>query len=301
MGKPAQKSRMVKVAGKDVLWILDHVNNANVAADHLAAKTSGVAWGKGLCVACKGAKLLCGKTRCPLIVRLQYYFRTMPLIEGTDVDGASPPGVFVGRIGYPYVYAGPLVPPVHEDTSLYDLPEYWFGKSIDEIVGFRSMLIRGKHRVHVRKFEDAGKVLDNTRELALAAGPIDVELALKKRPSRRFVLDDGVQPFGPSAVIRDLNVDGGRWHHQIEKAYGDTDLKAADAVLDLYGKGVFVSRIQRALQGHDQPDQDFPGNQRVSHLRVNVSRQPLRDLDDSRCLELRSYGSLVSRNGVEPQ
>jgi len=247
MGKPAQKSRMVKVAGKDVLWILDHVNNANVAADHLAAKTSGVAWGKGLCVACKGAKLLCGKTRCPLIVRLQYYFRTMPLIEGTDVDGASPPGVFVGRIGYPYVYAGPLVPPVHEDTSLYDLPEYWFGKSIDEIVGFRSMLIRGKHRVHVRKFEDAGKVLDNTRELALAAGPIDVELALKKRPSRRFVLDDGVQPFGPSAVIRDLNVDGGRWHHQIEKAYGDTDLKAADAVLDLYAKGVFVSRIQRAF------------------------------------------------------
>ncbi len=247
MGKPAQKARTVKVAGKDVLWILDHVNNPNITADHLVAKTSGVAWGKGLCVACKGAKLLCGKTRCPLIVRLQYYFRTMPLIEGTDVDGASPPGVFVGRIGYPYVYAGPLVPPVHEDTSLYDLPEYWFGKSIDEIVGFRSMLIRGKHRVHVRKFEDAGKVLDNTRELALSAGPIDVELALKKRPSRRFVLDDGVQPFGPSAVIRDLNVDGGRWHHQIEKAYGDTDLKAADAVLDLYEKGVFVSRIQRAF------------------------------------------------------
>jgi len=34
------------------------------------------------------------------------------------------------------VYAGPLVPPVHEDTSLFDLPELWFGKSIDEILGF---------------------------------------------------------------------------------------------------------------------------------------------------------------------
>jgi len=253
MRKLPKKSRMVKVSGKDALWILDLIDNPAVAADldynadYLVAKTSGVAWGKGLCVACKGAKYLCGKTRCPLIVRLKYYFQTVPLIEGTDVDGASPPGVFVGRIGYPYVYAGPLVPPVHEDTSLYDSPESWFGKSIDEIVSFRSMLIRGKHRVHVRKFEDAGKIMERTRELALSARSIDVELALKKIPSRRFVLDAEVQPFGPSALIKDLNVGSGRWDHQIEKAYDDTDLKAADAVLDLYEKGVLVSKIQRAF------------------------------------------------------
>ncbi len=253
MGNPARKSRMVKVPGKDARWILDLLDNPDLAADldtnadHLVAKASGVAWGKGLCVACKGAKFLCGKTRCPLVVRLKYYFRTVPLITGTDVDGASPPGVFVGRIGYPYVYAGPLVPPVHEDTSLYDLPELWFGKSIDEIVGFRSMLIRGKRRVHVRKFEDAGKIIDKTRELALAADPIDVELALKKKPSRRFVLDDEVQPFGPSALIRDLSIGSSHWDHQIEKAYGDTDLKAADAVVNLYERGVLVSKIQRAF------------------------------------------------------
>ena len=253
MRKLPKKSRMVKVSGKDALLILDLIDNPAVAADldynadYLVAKTSGVAWGKGLCVACKGAKYLCGKTRCPLIVRLKYYFQTVPLIEGTDVDGASPPGVFVGRIGYPYVYAGPLVPPVHEDTSLYDSPESWFGKSIDEIVSFRSILIRGKHRVHVRKFEDAGKIMERTRELALSARSIDVELALKKIPSRRFVLDAEVQPFGPSALIKDLNVGSGRWDHQIEKAYDDTDLKAADAVLDLYEKGVLVSKIQRAF------------------------------------------------------
>jgi len=253
MRKLAKKSRMVKVSGKDALWILDLIDNPAVAAnlnynaDYLLAKTSGVAWGKGLCVACKGAKYLCGKTRCPLIVRLKYYFQTVPLIEGTDVDGASPPGVFVGRIGYPYVYAGPLVPPIHEDTSLYDSPESWFGKSIDEIVSFRSMLIRGKHRVHVRKFEDAGKIMERTRELALSARSIDVELALKKIPSRRFVLDAEVQPFGPSALIKNLNVGSGHWDHQIEKAYNDTDLKAADAVLGLYEKGVLVSRIQRAF------------------------------------------------------
>ena len=246
-------ARKPRKTSKDNLWLLQLVDDPNIAADlshnadYLAAKASGVAWGKGLCVVCKGAKFLCGKTRCPLVVRLKYYFRTTPLIQGTHVDGASPPGVFVGRFGYPYVYAGPLVPPVHEDTSLYDLPELWFGKSIDEIVGFRSMLVRGKHRVHVRRFEDAGKIMDRTRELALSDSSVDVELALKKRPQRRFILDDEVQPFGPSALVRDLSVGTSRWDHHIEKAYGDTDLKAAEAVTTLYERGVLVTKIQRAF------------------------------------------------------
>lgn len=229
------------------------LDNPNVAADlnynvdYLIAKARGVAWGKGLCVACKGGKFLCGKTRCPLLVRARFYLKAMPLVRGLGVDGASPPSVFVGRIGYPYVYAGPLVPPVHEDTSLYDLPELWFGKSIDEIVGFRSMLIRGKHRVHVKKFEEAGKIMERTLELALSARPVDVELALTKEPRRVLILDDDVQPFGPSAPIRDLQVGTARWDHQIEKAYYDTDLKAANAVLNLYKRGVLVTKIQRAF------------------------------------------------------
>ena len=219
----------------------------NYSADYLVAKASGVAWGKGLCVACKGGKFLCGKTRCPLLVRANFYLKTMPLIKGLDVDGASPPSVFVGRIGYPYVYAGPMVPPIHEDTSLFDIPELWFGKSIDEIVGFRSLLIRGKHRVHVRRFEEAGKIMDKTRELALSVNPVDVELALTKPPRRNLVLDDEVQPFGPSAPMRDLRVGTAHWDHQIEKAYYDTDLKATNAVLGLYEKGVLVTKIQRAF------------------------------------------------------
>jgi hypothetical protein len=201
----------------------------------------------GLCVACKGSRFLCGKTRCPIIVKANYFLKSVPLMRSEDIAGASPPSVFVGRIGYPYVYAGPLVPPVREDTSIYDLPEFWFGKTIDDIVGFRSMLIRGKHRVHVKKFEEAGKIIEKTRELALAVNPVDVELMLKKKPRGFILLDDEVQPFGPSAPIRDLLVGNARWDHQIEKAYGDTDLKAANAVLELYSKGVLVTKIQRAF------------------------------------------------------
>jgi len=242
--------RKLRKTGKKNLWILKLIDNPEVAADlnynadYLLEKA--VTW-KGLCVACKGSKFLCGKTRCPLIVRLKSYFRTMPLISGMDMDGTSPPSVFVGRIGYPYVYAGPLVPPVHEDTSFFDLPEFWFGKTMDEIVGFRSMLVRGKHRVHVKRFEEAGKIMDKTRELALSRGPVDVELGFKKKPQIQFILDDNIQPFGPSALIRTMNVGTSRWDHQIEKAYGDTDLKAAEAVVTLHKKGGLVSKIQRAF------------------------------------------------------
>jgi len=242
-----------RTSGNENPWILQLLDSAGITADlnynadFLVTTASKVSWGKGLCVACKGGKFLCGKTRCPLLVRANFYMKTMPLITGLDIDGASPPGVFVGRIGYPYVYAGPMVPPVHEDTTLYDLPELWFGKSMDEIVGFRSLLIRGKHRVHVCRFEEAGKIMDQTRELALSVNPVDVELALAKPPRRNLILDDEIQPFGPSAPMRDLRVGTVRWDQQIEKAYYDTDLKAADAIRGLYDKGVLVTKIQRSF------------------------------------------------------
>jgi len=231
------------------VWLLDILKDSNLGPDIKYDENLIVAEASrsGLCVACKGSRFLCGKTRCPIIVKANFFLKSVPLMQSEDIDGASPPSVFVGRIGYPYVYAGPLVPPIHEDTSLYDLPEFWFGKTIDDIVGFRSMLIRGKHRVHVRKFEEAGKIIEKTRELALAVNPVDVELLLKKKPRGFLLLDDEVQPFGPSAPIRDLFVGNARWDHQIEKAYSDTDLKATNAVLELYSKGTLVTKIQRAF------------------------------------------------------
>ncbi|MCW3984811.1 MAG: Nre family DNA repair protein [Candidatus Bathyarchaeota archaeon] len=236
------------VVGKANPWILDvlddqSLNELNNNRDVWTTRQTDAS----LCVACKGSRMLCGKTRCPVMVRVNSFIRAMPLIKSLDIDGSSPPSVFVGRVGYPYVYAGPMVPPIHEDTSLYDSPELWFGKTIDEIVSFRSMLIRGKYRVHVRRIKEAGKIMDLTRELALASAATDVELALKKRPRGFLVLNDDVQPFGPSAPIRDLRVDSARWDHHVEKAYYDTDLKAKPAVLELYDKNVMVTRIQRAF------------------------------------------------------
>ena len=227
-------------------WLHEALKNCGLPQDDVPTITARASK-SGLCVVCKGSKNLCGKTRCPIIVKVNYYLKSVPLINSEDIAGASPPSVFIGRIGYPNVYAGPLVPPIETDTSMFDLPELWFGKSIDEIVAFRSMLVRGKQRVHVQKFHEGGKIIQGTRELALAIKPVDVELLLTKKPHGSIFMSDETQPFGPSAPIRDLKVSNTTWDHQIEKAYGDTDLKAIPAVLELYGKGVLETKIQRAF------------------------------------------------------
>ncbi|MDR0797390.1 MAG: Nre family DNA repair protein [Nitrososphaerota archaeon] len=224
-------------------WVKDLLKQANNDDVPIVAHASQ----DSLCVICKGARGLCGKTRCPIMVKLHYFNKSIPLMSNQDIAGMSPPSVFIGRIGYPNVYVGPLVPPVHEDTSIYDLPEQWFGKSIDEIVGFRSMLVRGKHRVNVTNVLGAGKILESTRELALADNSVDMELNLTKKPSGSFFLDDDVQPFGPSAPIRDMRVGNARYEQHIEKAYYDTDLKSTNAVLELYDRGVIVTKIQKAF------------------------------------------------------
>jgi DNA repair protein NreA len=227
-------------------WLLDVIKQVNHAAldnNQISTQTRQ----SSQCVLCKGARNLCGKTRCPIVVKVKYYLKSVPLMSSEDIDGASPPSVFIGRIGYPNVYVGPLVPPVHEDTRLFDLPEQWFGKSIDEIVGFRSLLVRGKHRVQVQEFTSAGKIMEQTRELALADDSVDIELNLTKKPRGSIFMDDDVQPFGPSAPIRDLHVGNTRFDHHIEKAYNDTDLKATEAVRELYSRGVLVSKIQKAF------------------------------------------------------
>ena len=66
---------------------------------------------KSLCSVCKGGKMLCGKTTCPIMARLGAYNTMFQGVKGTEIDGSSPPSVFVGRFGYPYVQIGHWLQP----------------------------------------------------------------------------------------------------------------------------------------------------------------------------------------------
>jgi len=200
-----------------------------------------------LCALCRGTKLLCGKSCCPVVVKFHSRDKVKPLIDTLKLGGSSPPSVFVGRFGYPKVAIGPMIPPVMGDTSLIDTPELWLDRSIDDIVDFRSMLIRGKYNVDVFDVENPNKVVEYTRELALSKNSVFTEAIFEKKPRGKIAFYDEAQPHGPSAPLKKFDITNPKYEQHIEKAFYDIDLKARDAVFSLYKDGVNVSKIQRAF------------------------------------------------------
>ena len=207
----------------------------------------GVSARSSRCVYCKGSKMLCGKERCSVIARFYSASKIRERIDKTTLDGSCPPSVFVGRIGYPDVAIGPMIPPYHGDTSLMDTPERWVGLPIDDIIDFRSTLVRGMHRVDVHDVENTNKLVARTRDLALARNPPDVVAEFQRKPQGRMTVDDDVQPFGPSAPLSKFDVSNFRFDNRLEKAFFDTDLRAGEAIVSLYKDGTLLSQIQRAF------------------------------------------------------
>ncbi|MBR6910484.1 MAG: hypothetical protein IKN41_01335 [Candidatus Methanomethylophilaceae archaeon] len=201
----------------------------------------------GLCNVCKGTRRLCGKDRCPLMVKFYTKKINMPVIKSNDVAGSSPPAVFVGRYGYPKVEIGPLLPTFMGDTTELDKPELWGGKSMYDIAAMRYQLVRGKYRIDATDFAKSGKIVDNVQELALTAKPVNVETYFEKKPSGRIVLDDEIMPFGPSGKMSSIRVENGRFEHNLEKSFYDTDMNSTDAVVAAYHNGTFVSEIEKAF------------------------------------------------------
>jgi hypothetical protein len=200
-----------------------------------------------MCLACRGAKLLCGKPRCPIIVKAQSLAKQGPAMATTEILGSSPPGVFVGRLGYPKVSIGPMVPPQFGDTSILDTPEEWLGTPIDQIVDYRYSLVRGNSRASVEDAGEPGRFLASLQELAMAARPVDTELRLTKAPRRILTLSEDTQPYGPSGPLDRFKIDNPSVDRSVQTAYYDRDLDAAGAVEELYRKGVLVTRIQKAF------------------------------------------------------
>ena len=170
--------------------------------------------------------------------------RSMEL--GKELDGSTPPSVFIGSWNYPKVYAGPMISPYHGDTSFMDLPESWIPQraSTRDIVKFRLDLVRGKQEVSITDLDN--KLVEKLREISLASGSIESEVEFTHTPRGSSFTDEHT-PHGPSAVIKEFDIYECRWDHDLEKTYYDTDFKAKDAVLDLYEKGLPFSRIQKAF------------------------------------------------------
>ncbi len=167
------------------------------------------------------------------------------LFSSDSLSGTSPPSVFVGSYNYPKVNVGPMVPPIHGDTSLLDTPEKWIGKTLEEIVNYRLNLVRGIQKAPVS--DPSGRYIENLQELAMSETATDSDIQFYKATSPVGLLDGYSAPFGPIGEIKSVKFSSSPSQRQIEKVYYDRDLLASDAVLKLYNSGIEISQIQKCF------------------------------------------------------
>jgi len=223
---------------------------------------------KNICLRCKGARLLCGKTSCPILLKQSVLKSMLPYEFGktkrnVEIFGASPPGFFVGRYNYPNVNIGPLVPFNEFETDItdyhvLDAPELWYGKQMIEVIQYRSSLVRsnfkmnvfvGKQRLKNTLPIKASKLLDASQELSMAARPVDTETKLEKM-NLGIMMDNHALPIGPTGITEKIRItENVKVHPKVDYCVSDIDLKANEAISEhLYIKGhVPQSTIERVF------------------------------------------------------
>ena len=165
---------------------------------------------------------------------------------GKDLDGSTPPSVFIGRWSYPKVYAGPMMVPQLGDTYIMDSPEQWISnnKTQEDIITYRMNLVRGKQLIDIKDVENP--FVEKLQDISLASKSSDSEATFGSKPTGAS-FNEEITPHGPSAIIEKFDIDAVRWDKQLEKSFYDTDLKARDAVMNLHNKDVPFSAMQKAF------------------------------------------------------
>ncbi len=199
-----------------------------------------------LCVVCRG-RGLCGRAYCPILARLRA-FASLSLAElpRSELEGFSPPSIFVGRAGYPRVFVGAGATLDERAASVGDHPELWVSMDLSEVLSVRLSIVFGRKKELVTNVETP--FVEKVRELALSAKPMDLELIFEKPPKPSVRLSAFEPPMGPQGVAKDLRVFGSSSSWKVvERVYSDWDMSAFEAVVELYRSGVPVSAIQRLL------------------------------------------------------
>ena len=201
------------------------------------------------CRVCQGDIKRCRLAICPYLGRVREWFEGRKDLRTTNLFGASPPSAFVGSWGYPKVLVGPLVPPVRdEDTSILDASESWLGYELAEILRFRLSLVRGKAPRRVAEARVPDSILSTVQEAAMAAKPIDTEMWFTKRPSLVSPFSARAPPSGPSADLTKVDLASNpSVPRRVDDLVSDTDVRAGEAVSDLYEHGITQSQITRVF------------------------------------------------------
>jgi hypothetical protein len=194
-----------------------------------------------LCIRCKG-KGLCGKP-----CRILQKFKDKAPKPKLHFSGATPPEVFVGRINYPNVYSGILSPDQHGNTSAMSMPEQWVGKNlnIESILHMRGQMIYGRSIGNIKSQKSLNSV---NQELALSSKPVSTEFFLKKYPKQTFSASKLFSIMANPAPMKKVTLEENpRVPQKVNYLTDDYDVKAVNAVKELYQSGINTTHLQKLL------------------------------------------------------
>ncbi len=196
-----------------------------------------------LCVRCKGTKLLCGRKKCPLLEKARLLAGLKP---ERHMDAASPPSVFVGRVGYPKVFVGPMIAK-DDNPEVLGSPENWSSKSLDEIARMMAKMIRTKELINVHQAKNPNRDLQDMQVAAMSKASVEMEVKFKKNPKAEVSWNDITTPHGLSGELEDFKlVENPRVPRKIDEVAND-EMKATDALFYLYSHGIPISKLYNLL------------------------------------------------------
>ncbi len=160
----------------------------------------------------------------------------------------SPPSIFVGRMGYPKVFAGPLISLNRENPKEMDNPPSWINKTISEIINFRTSLVRGTFKTSVFMAPTPDKMLSTIQEIALSFSPVDVEAEFRRLSGNTIRFDDVLMPQGLSGEVKKIQIiDNPDIPARVDRIVEDYDINVTGALTELWRHEITTHDMQRLL------------------------------------------------------
>jgi hypothetical protein len=109
-------------------------------------------------------------------------------------------------------------------------------------------LVRGVSDINVHA--TSGRYIESLQELAMASKSAESEALFEKKPVADIEQEKDLgesAPFGPVAPLKSFKTASLSIDKRLENVYYDKDLRAAEAIVDLFQQEVEVSRIHRVL------------------------------------------------------
>jgi len=193
-----------------------------------------------LCVRCKG-RLWCGLPKCPILESAKSLLPKLR-VSSNSIFGPSPPSIFVGRMGYPNVYAGPLIS--EDKERIFSSTKELYGRGLDEIISLTSTLIRTSTKVNVKKI--VNRMVETSQEIAMSERAVDTEIWVEKTYNFPQV-DMFFHPTGPRVIPRKIDVVDNPVIPKKVDMVVEERLKASIAIKELYQSGYDVDYLQRLM------------------------------------------------------